>query len=132
MDTLTGSSSHSHQHQDWIPVVVRKKKQPSQINTQVDPTFARLKRLENEEIPSLHVNKAFGNKVMQIRIKHGMTKQSDLAARIGEKPDVIQKIERGIIPPSTQPILTKINRVLKLEGDDFLRLPKPVVPPRSA
>lgn len=112
---------------DWDPIVFRKKfdspKDHAPPQAQVDPALALMRRVEREESSLQHLNKAFGQRVMQTRLRHGFSKQSDLAIRIGERPDVINRIERGLLHPKLQSVLTKINRALKLAGDDLLRMP---------
>ena len=111
-----------HQQQ-WEPIVLRKK--PSAVQTPpVDPERSRLQKIEEETATLQQLKRSFGQKVSQIRIKHGYKTQQDFARCIQERPDVVAKLEQGVITPDTQRVVTKINRVLKLfRTDDLLKLP---------
>ena len=74
---------------------------------------------ENEVAPPKKIDAEVGKVMSKARLNKGL-KQSDLAQRINEKPNVINEYESGKAIPN-QAVLGKIERVLgvKLRGKDI-------------
>jgi ribosome-binding protein aMBF1 (putative translation factor) len=107
-------SNESFAHQDYRPIVLRAPKKPTQLekgNSQVDPTIARLRKVESAELgKSTQVNKLYGQSVQRIRIARGYKTQKDLALAAQIPQDIISKIESGNLPANVGTIVTKLRR----------------------
>lgn len=107
-------SNESFAHQDYRPIVLKAPKKPAQLQTvvtQVDPTAARLRKVESAELgKATQVNKLYGQSVQRIRIARGYKTQKDLALAAQIPQDVLSKIESGNLPANVGTIVTKLRR----------------------
>lgn len=96
-------------HQDWNPVVLRKR--PTPIN-QVSPDVSREVKIEREEIGTHEkVSMSLAKTIQQARIAKGFKTQKDLANAVGVKVDIINGYESGnMIPDNT--LMQKLRKVL--------------------
>ena len=97
-------------HQDWEPVVLRKKPAATTIATGPGPT--KEQKLDRADEPSSHkkVTVSMAQAIMKGRMAKNLT-QSQLAILINQKPNVIQEYERGKASPNPK-ILQDLRRVL--------------------
>jgi putative transcription factor len=97
-------------HQDWEPVVLRKKPAPTQFTQSPGPT--KEQKLDRAEEPSSHkkVTGSMAQAIMKGRMAKNLT-QSQLAIQINQKPNVIQDYEKGKAIPNPK-ILQDLRRVL--------------------
>jgi putative transcription factor len=80
--------------------------------------FAKVDR-ENEVAPPPKLDMAVGKVIGRARLEKGL-KQSELAQKVNEKPNIIQDYEQGRVIPNQQ-ILGKLERALgiKLRGSNI-------------
>lgn len=134
---MRGDQNVSMDHQDWTPIILRKKTTPTdlrskamvsaaqrsgvQVNTlDKDKTreqrdrFRKLDHLDADDAPKLTqtscLSKPMQEKMKQARIAKNYTQQT-LAQAIHEKPQTIQDLETGKIIQNPA-ILQKVNRAL--------------------
>ncbi len=98
-------------HQDWEPVVLRKK--PVMTTTvAAGPGPTKEQKLDRVDEPSSHkkVSGSMAQAIMKGRMAKNLT-QSQLAMQIQQKPNVIQDYEKGKAIPNPK-ILQDLRRVL--------------------
>lgn len=93
-------------HQDWDPVVLRKRIIPAQV---VRPEVPRVVK---EEIGTHDkVSMSLAKTIQQARIARGFKTQKDLANAVGVKVDIINGYESGKSIPDNN-VMQKLRRVL--------------------
>ena len=114
--------SNSKTFQDWAPVVLTKSNKSKAKKTMIigkqSSEAQRLRKVEKEE-DSFKIAKGTingGKLVAKFRIAKGMTKQKDLANRLGVKADVIARIESGKAPVKGG-MKSRLNRIF---GKEFI------------
>ena len=96
-------------HQDWDPVVLRKRVIPEKVNR---PEVSREVMIEREEIGTHEkVTMSLAKTIQQARIARGYKTQKDLANALGVKVDIINGYESGKSIPDNA-VLQKLRRVL--------------------
>lgn len=96
-------------HQDWNPVVLRKRVTP--IN-KVSPEVSHEVKIEREEIGTHEkVSVSLAKTIQQARIAKGYKTQKELANAMGVKVDIINGYESGKIIPDTI-VMQKLRKVL--------------------
>jgi ribosome-binding protein aMBF1 (putative translation factor) len=116
-------NSKSNNDQDWVPVVF-KKKAPPKKQIHIDPTFKKMKQLEDSDIPiQIKTVSAEDKKIIEtLRIQKKLS-QVQLNVKLSLKKDTIKDIESGIFSKNNQ-ITNKIKK--------FLIDYKPPLPPTSS
>jgi|SRR6056300_668020 putative transcription factor len=93
------------EHQQWDPVVLRKKVVPLHVSPPKTPK-------EVEEIGTHEkVSMSLAKTIQQARIARGYKTQKDLAIAVGVKVDIINGYESGKIIPDNN-VMQKLRRVL--------------------
>lgn len=96
-------------HQDWTPVVLRKRVIPSQV---VRNEVSREVKIDREEIGTHEkVTMSLAKTIQQARLVRGYKTQKDLANAVGVKVDIINGYESGKIIPDNN-VMQKLRRVL--------------------
>jgi putative transcription factor len=97
------------EHQQWDPVVLRRKVVPLHVNP---PEISREVKIDREEIGTHEkVTMSLAKTIQQARIARGYKTQKDLANTLGVKVDIINGYESGKSIPDNA-VLQKLRRVL--------------------
>ena len=97
------------EHQQWEPVVLRKKNMHVPVN---NPEIPKEVKIEREEIGTHEkVSMSLSKTIQQARIAKGFKTQKDLANAVGVKVDIINSYESGKIIPDNN-IMQKLRRIL--------------------
>ena len=96
-------------HQDWDPVVLRKRVIPAHV---VHPEVSREVKIDREEIGTHEkVTMSLAKTIQQARLARGYKTQKDLAIAVGVKVDIINGYESGKSIPDNN-VMQKLRRVL--------------------
>ena len=97
------------EHQQWDPVVLRKKVVPVHVTPREVP---REVKIERQEIGTHEkVSMSLAKTIQQARIARGFKTQKDLANAMGVKVDIINGYESGKSIPDNN-VMQKLRRVL--------------------
>jgi putative transcription factor len=97
------------EHQQWDPVVLRRKVVPLRVTP---PEVPREVKIDREEIGTHEkVTMSLAKTIQQARIARGYKTQKDLANTLGVKVDIINGYESGKSIPDNA-VLQKLRRVL--------------------
>lgn len=97
------------EHQQWDPVVLRRKVVPVHVTP---PEVPREVKIERQEIGTHEkVSMSLAKTIQQARIARGFKTQKELANAMGIKVDIINGYESGKIIPDNN-VMQKLRRVL--------------------
>jgi putative transcription factor len=97
------------EHQQWDPVVLRRKVVPVHVTP---PEVPREVMIERQEIGTHEkVSMSLAKTIQQARIARGFKTQKELANAMGVKVDIINGYESGKIIPDNN-VMQKLRRVL--------------------
>lgn len=102
----------SFNHQDWEPVTFTKKVAPKKT-PQIDPTYKKMKELEeNDDVPKKldTVSEEDRRLIQALRVQKKLT-QDDLTKQMSLKKDTIKDIESGKHPKNNL-LISKIKKFL--------------------
>lgn len=107
-----------YQHQDWEPIVLRKKNAGQTTETVLrkkDEGLVNKKKVDQnlEEFKHKKVPKNISESIMKRRIELKLT-QAQLSQKINERPSVVNEIENGSAPTYNHVHVNKILRALGL------------------
>lgn len=106
-----------YQHQDWEPVVLRKKSttETETVLRKKEEGPVNKKKVDQnlEEFKHKKIPKNISDAIMKRRIELKMT-QAQLAQKINERPSVVNEIENGSAPTYNHVHVNKILRALGL------------------
>jgi DNA-binding XRE family transcriptional regulator len=106
-------SNTSINHQNWEPVIF-KKKEPPKKQIHIDPNYKKMKELENNngELPIKNdkIPDADRKFIQTFRIQKKLT-QDELTVKLSLKKDTIKEIENGKHPKNAQ-LVNKIKKFL--------------------
>ncbi len=102
-------------HQDWTPVVIRKKHEaPTAPKVQLPPKMIRELHDNPETFATKHFDKAFIQSVVKGRVERKWS-QKDLAARLNLDVAVIQRLEQGKEVYDSR-LKDRLNRLLNIQS----------------
>jgi len=97
------------EHQQWDPVVLRRKVVPLHVNP---PEVSKEVKIERQEIGTHEkVSISMAKTIQQARIARGFKTQKELANAVGVKTDIINGYESGKSIPDNI-VMQKLRRVL--------------------
>jgi len=102
-----------NRHQDWEPVIIRKKS--TTPNESSSTQITKEQKLEREEIGThKKVGVATAKTIQQARIARGFKTQRELAIAVGVTPGIISSYESGKATPDPA-TMQKLRRILNVK-----------------